>query len=102
MHKIEVTRDNRQLVRGSQTIILAVKPQNMAAVLDEIRTEVTPRKLFVSIAAGLPLRRLEAGLCGQARVVRVMPYTPALVGVGVSVSIARAQANPAELAHALR
>src|SRR5207249_4984228 len=87
MHKIEVTRDNRQLVRGSQSIILAVKPQNMAAVLDEIRTEVTPRKLFISIAAGFPLRRLEAGLGGQARVVRVMPNTPALGGRGISVVV---------------
>jgi len=102
MHKIEVTRDNRQLVRGSQTIILAVKPQNMAAVLDEIRTEVTPRKLFVSIAAGFPLRRLEAGLGGQARVVRVMPNTPALVGRGISVAVAGAKATPADLKHALK
>src|SRR5207247_5937701 len=72
-HRIEVARDNRQLVRGSQTIILAVKPQNMATVLEEIRAEVTPRKLFVSIAAGFPLRRLEAGLGGQARAWRAMP-----------------------------
>ena len=75
-HKVEGTRDNRQLVRESQTIILAVKPQIMDAVLDEIRPDVTPRKLFVSIAAGFPTARLEAGLGGQARVVRVMPNTP--------------------------
>jgi len=101
-HRIEVTRDNRQLVRGSQTIILAVKPQNMAAVLDEIRGEVTPRKLFVSIAAGFPLRRLEAGLGGQARVVRVMPNTPALVGRGISVAVPGAKATPADLKYTLK
>jgi pyrroline-5-carboxylate reductase len=101
-HKIEVTRDNRQLVRGSQTIILAVKPQNMAAVLDEIRGEVTPRKLFVSLAAGFPLRRLEAGLGGQARVVRVMPNTPALVGRGISVAVPGAKATPADLKYTLK
>ncbi len=101
-HKMEVTRDNRQLVRGSQTIILAVKPQNMAAVLDEIRAEVTPRKLFVSIAAGFPLRRLEAGLGGQARVVRVMPNTPALVGRGISVAVPGAKATPADLKYTLK
>ena len=76
MHKIEVTRDNRQLVRGSQTIILAVKPQNMAAVLDEIRTEVTPRKLFISIAARTllrwrpPMRCQAAGPATAARLPR--------------------------------
>ena len=101
-HKIEVTRDNRQLVRGSQTIILAVKPQNMAAVLDEIRSESNPRKLFISIAAGFPLRRLEAGLGGQARVVRVMPNTPALVGKGISVAVPGAKATPADLKHTLK
>jgi pyrroline-5-carboxylate reductase len=102
LHKIEVTRDNRALVRGSQTIILAVKPQAMAQVLDEIRPEANPRKLFVSIAAGFPLRRLEAGLGGQARVVRVMPNTPVLVGKGVSVAVAGSKATPADLKQTLK
>ena len=101
-HRIEVTRDNRALVRQSQTIILAVKPQAMAAVLDEIRAEVNPRKLFISIAAGFPLRRLEAGLGGQARVVRVMPNTPVLVGRGISVAVAGSKATPADLKQTLK
>src|SRR5262245_38569391 len=102
LHKIEGTRDNRALVRQSQTIILAVKPQAMAAVLDEIRSEVTPRKLFVSIAAGFQLRRLETGLGGQARVVRVMPNTPVLVGKGISVAVAGNKATPADLKQTLK
>jgi pyrroline-5-carboxylate reductase len=101
-HKIDVVRDNRALVKQSQTVILAVKPQSMAAVLDEIRAEVNPRKLFVSIAAGFPLRRLEAGLGGQARVVRVMPNTPVLVGRGVSVAVAGSKATPADLKQTLK
>lgn len=101
-HKIEVTRENRALVRQSQTIILAVKPQAMAGVLEEIRAEVNPRKLFISIAAGFPLRRLEAGLGGQARVVRVMPNTPVLVGRGVSVAVSGSKATPADLKHTLK
>jgi pyrroline-5-carboxylate reductase len=102
LHKIETTRENRALVRGSQIIILAVKPQSMAAVLDEIRPEVNPRKLFISIAAGFPLRRLEAGLGGQARVVRVMPNTPALVGKGASVAVAGTKALPQDLKQTLK
>ena len=101
-HKIDVVRDNRELVRQSQTVILAVKPQTMAAVLDEIRPEVNPRKLFISIAAGFPLRRLEAGLGGQARVVRVMPNTPVLVGRGISVAVAGSKATPADLKQTLK
>lgn len=102
LYKIDVTRDNRALVRQSQTIILAVKPQAMAAVLDDIRPEVNPRKLFVSIAAGFPLRRLESGLGGQVRVVRVMPNTPVLVGRGISVAVPGTKATPADLKHTLK
>jgi pyrroline-5-carboxylate reductase len=101
-YKVEGTRDNRVLVRGSQTIVLAVKPQMMAQVLEEIRAEATPKKLFVSIAAGFPLRRLEQGLGGGARVVRVMPNTPCLVGKGMSVAVAGAHATPADLKHTLK
>src|SRR5256886_14345346 len=101
-HKIEVTRDNRELVRRSQTIIRAVKPQVMAVVLDGGRPEVNPRKLFISVAAGFPLRRLEAGLGGQARVVRVMPNTPVLVGRGISVAVAGSKATPADLKQTLK
>ncbi len=97
VHKVEGTRDNRQLVRGSQTIVLAVKPQNLAQVLEEIRAEVTPKKLFVSIAAGFPIRRIEAGLGGEARVIRVMPNTPVLVGRGISVAVAGSRATEADV-----
>jgi pyrroline-5-carboxylate reductase len=101
-YKIEGTRDNRALVRGSQTIVLAVKPQVMAQVLEEIRSEVTPKKVFISIAAGFPLRRLEQGLGTGTRVVRVMPNTPCLVGKGVSVAVAGVHATPADLKHTLK
>jgi pyrroline-5-carboxylate reductase len=102
LHKIEITKDNRALVQKSQTIILAVKPQAMAGVLEEIRADATPKKLFVSIAAGFPLRRLEIGLGGQARVVRVMPNTPVLVGRGVSVAVAGSRATPADMKQTLK
>jgi pyrroline-5-carboxylate reductase len=101
-HKIEGMRDNAVLVRDCQTIVLAVKPQVMAEVLEGVRAEATPKKLFVSIAAGFPLRRIEAGLGGQARVVRVMPNTPALVGKGMSVAVAGAQATANDLKQTLK
>jgi pyrroline-5-carboxylate reductase len=101
-YKIEGTRENRALVAGSQTIVLAVKPQVMAQVLDEIRSEATPKKLFVSIAAGFPLRRLEQGLGAGARVVRVMPNTPCLVGKGISVAVAGSHATEADMKQTLK
>ncbi len=91
--RVEGCTSNRELVRGSETIILAVKPQILNGVLGEIQPEVSPDKLFISIAAGFPLWRLEEGLGKKARVVRVMPNTPALVGKGMAVVVRGSRAK---------
>lgn len=75
--------DNTAVVRQADIVFLAVKPQNMPAVLSLLPAEGSQGKLFVSIAAGVTLARLEAGL-QTGRVIRVMPNTPALVGQGAS------------------
>lgn len=93
-YKVTGTKDNREVVRESQTIVLAVKPQILNQVLAEIQPEVTKDKLFISIAAGVPLQRLEQGLGGKARVVRVMPNTPALLGKGIAVVVRGKNAQP--------
>lgn len=73
---------NDQVVAKADVVFLAVKPQQMATVLAEIGARASG-KLVVSIAAGVPLKRLLDGLAG-ARVVRVMPNTPCLVGQSAS------------------
>jgi len=93
-HKVNGLNDNRAVVREAQTIVLAVKPQLIDQVLAEIQPEVTNEKLFISIAAGVPLRRLENGLGDNARVVRVMPNTPALLGKGIAVIVRGHKAKP--------
>jgi pyrroline-5-carboxylate reductase len=93
-YKVDGLNDNRAVVREAQTIVLAVKPQVIDQVLSDIRPEVTKEKLFISIAAGVPLRRLEGGLGGNARVVRVMPNTPALLGKGIAVIARGHRAKP--------
>jgi pyrroline-5-carboxylate reductase len=85
--KVAATSDNVALVREARVVFLAVKPQIIDGVLAQLRHEVTPRQLFISIAAGVPTARLERGLGPQARVVRVMPNTPALLGKGMSVIV---------------
>ncbi|MGD9763532.1 MAG: pyrroline-5-carboxylate reductase [Candidatus Binatia bacterium] len=95
--KVTATADNGEVVRAADVIVLAVKPQIMSAVLDDLRPLVTKRKLFVSIAAGWPTARLEAGLGNAARVVRVMPNTPALLGKGMAVAVGGAHATPADM-----
>jgi pyrroline-5-carboxylate reductase len=61
-----------------------------------MRPAVSAAKLFVSIAAGVPTRRLEAGLGDHARVLRVMPNTPALLGKGMSVLVRGRYATAAD------
>jgi pyrroline-5-carboxylate reductase len=65
-------------------LILAVKPAQVGAVLEEIRGGVTGDHLLISIAAGVTLAKLQAGLNPGARVIRVMPNTPALVGASAT------------------
>jgi pyrroline-5-carboxylate reductase len=79
-----VTADNLQVVAESQVIFLAVKPQYMPAVLDELSGRITADHLVVSIAGGVRLATLAEKLGEDARLIRVMPNTPALVGQGAS------------------
>jgi pyrroline-5-carboxylate reductase len=74
------TASNPEVVRAARTLVLAVKPGQVAEVLADIRPHLTDSHLVISIAAGLPLARLEGLLFEGARVVRVMPNAPALVG----------------------
>src|SRR5262245_58485598 len=80
---VRCAADNRAVVLESQVIWLAVKPQQMSAALASIQGVASPDKLFVSVAAGVPLARLVSAL-GTGRVVRVMPNTPCLVGFGAA------------------
>lgn len=80
---IEVLTDNRLLTMDSDVIFIATKPNYVAQVLEEIKDEITPEKLVVSIAAGVSTKKIE-NILGQRRVVRVMPNTPALVQEGMS------------------
>jgi pyrroline-5-carboxylate reductase len=81
---VSVTGDNLKVVAGSDVLVLAVKPQSMAAVLEQVREVITPDHLVVSIAAGVSMATLAAGLGAERRIARVMPNTPALVGEGAS------------------
>src|SRR5947208_2277884 len=78
------TSDNREVVAAANLLVLAVKPQSMAALLKEIRSAVSARHVTISIAAGVPLRQLAEGLGGDRRLIRVMPNTPCLVGASAS------------------
>jgi pyrroline-5-carboxylate reductase len=99
--RIRALADNAAVAAGSAIVILAVKPQVMHEVLAEIRSVVRPTTLFISIAAGVRLQQLEHALGPCARVVRVMPNTPALVGRGMSVVVGGHRASTRDVARTL-
>jgi pyrroline-5-carboxylate reductase len=82
--KARTTAFNPDVLQFADVLILAVKPDQTSAMLAEIREHFTEKHLLVSIAAGVTLAQLEAGLASGARVIRVMPNTPALVGASAS------------------
>jgi len=108
--KIEVTTDNLKVLNSSPAVLLAVKPQTIDAVLVELaragdgasRKGGLASKLFVSIAAGVTLGRLENALGGRARVIRVMPNAPAMVGQGMAALVRGRNATRADEAFALK
>jgi pyrroline-5-carboxylate reductase len=81
---VETTASNTDVVNFASLLVLAVKPGNVNELLAQIRGSLTPRHLLVSIAAGVPIARLEGALGQSARIIRVMPNTPALVGASAT------------------
>ena len=82
--RINITSENKEAVTGSEIIVLAVKPQIMSTVLEDIGPFVSRNHIVVSIAAGITIQSLEKRLLKGTRVVRVMPNTPALVQAGAA------------------
>lgn len=81
---VRTVTDNKLAVRDSDIVLLAVKPQNMDIVLDELSGTISRRQLVVSIAAGVTTKKIENKL-GNVPVVRVMPNLPLLAGMGMNV-----------------
>jgi pyrroline-5-carboxylate reductase len=83
------TADNVELVCEADVVILAVKPQIIVSVLRQVSPALSRRKLMISVAAGVSTAAIRAALGKDARLIRVMPNTPALVLEGAT-AIARA------------
>jgi len=81
---IRLAKSNRQCVSLSDIVILAVKPQILREVIEEIASSLDPNCLVISIAAGMPIARIEQFFKKPVSVIRVMPNMPALVLAGMS------------------
>lgn len=86
--KINTTLNNREVVKNSDAIIISVKPQNVDEALLETSDLAQGKKLFISVAAGVPITKIANILSGEQpkklAIARTMPNTPALVLQGVT------------------
>ncbi len=78
------TASNPEVAKFADVVVLAVKPDQVSGVLADLRDHITARHCLLSIAAGVPLSRLETGLGAGSRLIRVMPNTPVLVGASAT------------------
>jgi pyrroline-5-carboxylate reductase len=81
---IRVLMDNLAAARDAEIVVLAVKPQAFDKLLTSVAPAIDHRKLVISVAAGVPIAALERRLGAGARIVRAMPNTPCLVGLGAT------------------
>jgi pyrroline-5-carboxylate reductase len=126
--KVATTADNLVVLRESSALLIAVKPQNIDDVLGEMAVAMRPAnpslnnpgkssraagkpapkplkpadRLFISIAAGITIERMVTALGAGARVIRVMPNAPAMVGQGMAALVRASGASRADEAFALR
>lgn len=116
--KVTTTTDNLEVLNDARPIVLAIKPQQMEAVLSEIsstgesrnagrssagrKTSAIEKHLFISIAAGITLARLQRAIGKHARLVRVMPNAPAMVGHGMAAMVRGGRASKTDETFALR
>jgi pyrroline-5-carboxylate reductase len=96
---VEAALDNAEVMH-SPVVVLAVKPQILKNVLEEIRAFARPWHLVISIAAGVPLAVLEEAL-PDCRVIRTMPNTPLMVQAGMTALAPGSRATPEDLDLAL-
>lgn len=89
---------NGDAAEGADVVVFCVKPQILTKVMDEVGPQMTRETLAISIAAGVPIAAMEKRLHREARIVRVMPNTPCLVGAGASGVAAGPHATPEDLA----
>jgi pyrroline-5-carboxylate reductase len=83
-YSVSTTADNRSSVKGADVVVIGVKPQNLDAVLKDLRGALNDDALVLSIVAGATMEGLSGGMKHKS-IVRAMPNTPAQIGAGITV-----------------
>jgi pyrroline-5-carboxylate reductase len=97
-HGVEATTSNPDAVRGATLVVIAVKPQDIDALLAEIGPLLAPEQTVLSVAAAIPTAHIEARIADGVPVVRAMPNAPSTVHEGMAGISAGAHAGDAQLA----
>lgn len=92
-----VASSNREVAERSSCLFLAVKPQYLQGVLEDISTAVSPKTVVVSMAAGIRIEFIKKHLDGHAKIVRIMPNTPAAVGQAMIALAPESAVSPEEV-----
>jgi pyrroline-5-carboxylate reductase len=96
-YDILVSRNNKEVAKHADVLILAIKPSIHDAILNEIAEAVDEQKVMITIAAGISLEYIESFFQTKMKVVRAMPNTPSLVGEGMSAICHNQQVNQEDL-----
>ncbi|WP_298441852.1 pyrroline-5-carboxylate reductase [uncultured Ferrimonas sp.] len=93
---IRIGNDNRLACQQADVIVLAVKPQLMASVCSDLATLDLSQKLIITIAAGIPASRYQDFFAQPIQLVRTMPNTPSMLGLGLTGLYADAHVEQAD------
>jgi pyrroline-5-carboxylate reductase len=97
-YEIETTLDNVAAVKGAQVVVIAVKPQDIEALLTDVGTVLEPSQMVLSIAAAIPTELIERHVGDGIPVVRAMPNAPVTVHEGMAGVTGGAHAGEEHLA----
>jgi pyrroline-5-carboxylate reductase len=97
-HGVEATTSNPDAVRGAALVVIAVKPQDIEALLGEVGPLVSPEQTVLTVAAAIPTAYIEARIADGVPVVRAMPNSPSTVHEGMAGIAAGAHAGEQQLA----
>jgi pyrroline-5-carboxylate reductase len=94
---IQVSTDNRAAIRHADVILVSVKPQTLGEVVSEVKGDLRPEQLIISIAASVPTSYIEQRVPAGVPVIRAMPNTPSMVGAGMTAFCCGKAVKPADL-----
>ncbi len=97
--KINTSTNNVEIVKDAEVVVLAVKPQKLDKVLEELKGTIPAKAVIISIIAGATIEKISNGLDHKA-VVRTMPNTPGQIGKGITVWFASKVVSEGQLAKA--